>query len=309
MVVASRLRALVRRIERRRTENQIGVPTGPSRPEDLRPLEVGLFRGQRQYLADHVFLSVGGGGSPPRDLVPREAWEGLIDLPTDVLLRTTDYLGTMVDDLHAQGSTWIHAMPFEPALAPFMFEPALDASDEFQAAPFAALHGWYRQATAGLRNALEGVAIGSAFAVRNDRRRYAEWRAGTYEPKFGNAIELLASDTRLAAFDQASGGAGLFGRKPDGVVVEMYRKLCRYAHGHAGHTNYDIWQSNGPVFIGHAFTQLWTDYCDTIALSYVLLKIGWDPLELPESVRPLFGWASQRWGGLGESVEQEFFPR
>ena len=47
----------------------------------------------------------------------------------------------------------------------------------------------------------------------------------------------------------------------------------------------------------------------TIALSYVLLKIGWDPLELPESVRPLFGWASQRWGGLGESVEQEFFPR
>jgi hypothetical protein len=284
------------------------MPTGPSRPEDLRPLEVGLFRGQPQYLADHVFLSVSGGGKPPTDLVPRAAWEGLIDLPTDVLLRTTDYLGQMVDDLHAQGSGWIHAMPSEPELAPFMFEPSLDASDEFQAAPFAALHGWYRQATAGLRDALEGVAIGSASAVRNDTRRYAEWRAGEHEPKFGNAIDLLPSDARLAAFDQACGRGGLFGRRPDGVAIAMYRKLCRYAHGNAGHTNYDIWQSNGPVFIGRAFTQFSSDYCDTIALNYVLLKIGWDPLELPESARPLFGWATQRWGGLGESVEQEFFP-
>ena len=55
----------------------------------------------------------------------------------------------------------------------FMFEPALDASDEFQAAPFMATHGWYRQATAGLRNALEATATGAAFAVRNDITHYA----------------------------------------------------------------------------------------------------------------------------------------
>jgi hypothetical protein len=75
------------------------LPTGPSRPEDLRQLEVGLFGAERRYLADHVFLGVPGGDERPSDVVPREAWEGLVDLPTDVLLRTTDYLGRMVDDL------------------------------------------------------------------------------------------------------------------------------------------------------------------------------------------------------------------
>lgn len=214
-----------------------------------------------------------------------------------------------MDDLHDQGSAWINAMPMQPSDSQFMFEPALDASDEFQAAPFLAVHGWYRQATAGLRNAVEAMANGAAFAVRDDSARYADWRAGTSEPKFGNAIDLLAADSRLAALDNRLGSPGLFGRKPDGVVQETYNKLCRYAHSRAGYTNADIWQSNGPVFIGSAFTQFWTDFCDAVALSYVLLRIGWPRLALPSVARPLFGWASQRSSGIGEAVEVEFFPK
>lgn len=34
----------------------------------------------------------------------------------------------------------------------------------FEAAPFIAAHGWYRQATAGPRNALEGMTCAVAFA-------------------------------------------------------------------------------------------------------------------------------------------------
>lgn len=286
-----------------------GLSTRPSRPEDREPLMVGVFRAERQYLADHVFAIVSGDGQQPNDVVPRDAWEGIMDLPTDVLLRTTDYLGRMVDDLHDQWGGWVHSMPGQPSDSYFMFEPALDASDEFQAAPFAAIHGWYRQATAGLRNALEAIACGAAFAVRNDAARYADWRAGAYEPKFGNAIELLAMDKSLAAVDGRLGDQGLFGRNPDGLVQDTYRKLCRYAHSRAGHTNYDIWQSNGPVFIGKAFTQFWMDYCDAVALCYVLLRIGWPNLALPGVARPLFGWASQRWNGIGEAVEAEFFPK
>jgi len=199
-------------------------------------------------------------------------------------------------------------MPMQPSDSQFMFEPALDASDEFQAAPFVAMHGWYRQATAGLRNALEAMACAAAFAVRNDTTKYAGWRAGTSEPKFGNAVELLAADPGLSALDCRLGMPGLFGKKPDGVVQETYSKLCRYAHSQAGHTNADIWQSNGPVFIGSGFTQFWTDFCDTVALCYVLLKIGWPSLVLPGVARPLFGWASQRWNGIGDAVEAEFFP-
>lgn len=283
------------------------LPTGPTRPEDRRPISDGRFRAERQYLADHVFLGVPGGGQPPSDVVPREAWEGMMDLPTDVLLRTTDYLGKMVDDMHGQGAAWVHVAPSQPNDSDFMFEPAMDASDEFSAAPFIAMHGWYRQATSGLRNALETMTCAAAFAVRDDAARYADWRAGTHEPKFGNAVELLAADPALAAVDGRLGAPGVFGRKPDGVLQETYNKLCRYAHSRAGHTNYDIWQSNGPVFIGRGFTQFWMDYCDTIALCYVLLKIGWPQLALPDDVRPLFGWATERWSTDGRAVEAEFF--
>jgi hypothetical protein len=89
------------------------------------------------------------------------------------------------------------------------------------------------------------MVCGAALAVRNDTARYSDWRAGAYEPKFGNAVESLATDRRLAGIDRRLGSAGLFGRNPDGIVQDTYRKLCRYAHSRAAYTNYDIWQSNG----------------------------------------------------------------
>ena len=192
-------------------------------------------------------------------------------------------------------------------MSTYMFDPALDASDEFSAAPFIALHGWYRQATAGLRNALEAMAVGAAFAVRGDKRRFKQWREGEHEPKFGNAVDLLGQSPALVSIDQRLGSPGLFGSKPDGVLRERYTNLCRYAHSHAGHTNFDIWQSNGPIFSGRAFTQFWLDFCDTIALCYVLLKIGWPALALPTDARPLFPFADERWHGLGERIQAEFF--
>lgn len=281
---------------------------GPGRPEDREPLRVGLFRAERWYLPDRGFPGAPDRPEPPNDLVPPEAWEGIMGLPTDVLLRTTDHLGNIVDHLHDQWSGWVDSMPETPSHSPFMFGPALDATDEFQAAPFAAMHGWYRQATAGLRNALETMVCGAAFAVRNDTSRYTEWRAGAYEPRFGNAVESLATDPQLAARERRLGGAGLFGGNPDGIVRETYGRLCRYAHGRPAHTNYDTWRRNGPVFVWNAFRQFWMDYCDAIALCHVLLKIGWADLVLPEVSRPLFSWASERWSGIGEAVEAEFFP-
>jgi hypothetical protein len=278
-----------------------------SRPQDHRALPEEDFRGERSYLADHVFAIAPGGDQPPTDPAPQEAWEHIMHLPTDVLLRTTDYLGTMVDDMHEQGSAWIFAWPSEVAKAPFMFDATLDASDEFQAAPFIAMHGWYRQATAGLRNALEGMALAAAFAVRGDAAGLRDWRDGITEPKFGNAVDMLAADPQLGALDQRLGSSGLFGRRPDGIVRGAYSNLCRYAHSRPGHTNVDIWQSNGPVFIPKAFTQFWIDFCDTVALSYVLLKIGWKDLELPNAARPLYGFADDRWNDLGSKVEAEFF--
>jgi hypothetical protein len=68
---------------------------------------------------------------------------------------------------------------------------------------------------------------------------------------------------------------GLFGRNPDGVMRQLYRELCRFAHGHPCHTNADIWGSNGPVFVPEAFTQFWRDYRDTFLACAILLKIAY----------------------------------
>ena len=226
-----------------------------------------------------------------------------MSLPTDVLLRTTDYQSSMLEDCHNQWAAWIETTPIEPAQSAYMFEPALDAADELHAAPFIAAHGWYRQATAGLRNALEAMSHAAAFAVRNDVQGYTQWRAGALEPKLGNSADLLAADANVAHHEQQLGGAGLFGHNQHGVVREIYAHLCRYAHSHAGHANADIWQSNGPVWVGRGFTQFWVDFCDTVGLCHVLLKIGYPGAVLPESARPLFGAFSERWNNLGLATE------
>jgi hypothetical protein len=281
----------------------------PVRPENLKPLQEGDFRIERAYLADEVFLAVPGGGEPPNDPIAEESWASIMRLPTDVLLRTTDYQSSMLEDCHDQWAAWIETAPMEPVQSAFMFEPALDAADEIHAAPFIAAHGWYRQATAGLRNALEGMTHAAAFAVRNDVAHYTDWRAGTFEPKLGNSTDLLAANASLANVEQQLGGPGLFGHNPDGVLRDMYGHLCRYAHSHAGHVNADIWQSNGPVWVARGFTQFWIDFCDTVGLCHLLLKIGYPSVVLPDDARPLFGAFSDRWHNLGAATEAIFFPQ
>ena len=84
-------------------------------------------------------------------------------------------------DLNA---SWIHNTPMVPDAAPYAFDAILDASDEFDASPFVAIHGWYRQATAGLRNALELMATGSYVTLTRNQDDFERWRAGDFEPSF-----------------------------------------------------------------------------------------------------------------------------
>jgi len=279
-----------------------------ARPEDIRPITEGTYRERRSYLADHVFLTVPGGAQPPTDLLGEESWASLTDLPTDVLLRATDYLGSMIDDMLIQAHAWLLALPTNPATAPFVLDAHLDAHDEFQAAPFLAAHGFYRQATAALRNALEVMTHAARFAVRNDQAGYRAWRNGSSDPKFGNSSDLIGGNAAVAKVDAALGRPGIFGAKPPGVLRELYRDVCRYAHSQPGYTNADIWQSNGPVFIGGAFTQFWLDFCDVLLATYVLLKIAYPSLTLPDVVDGIAGNAGQGWKGLAVNAVAAYFP-
>ena len=89
---------------------------------------------------------------------------------------------------------------------------------------------------------------------------------------------------------------------------DLYAEVCRYAHSQPGHTNADIWRSNGPVFIGSAFTQFWLDFCDVLLACYIFLKIGYPALDLPDAVDGIAENAGVGWHGLAPAAISTYFP-
>jgi hypothetical protein len=69
--------------------------------EDRVPLPHDDFRRERKLLAAHVFALVEGDDIDPTDVIDQEAWESIMDLPTDVAIRTTSYSGTIIENLHS----------------------------------------------------------------------------------------------------------------------------------------------------------------------------------------------------------------
>jgi hypothetical protein len=275
------------------------------------PLIEGRFRERRVYLSPEAFADPGDGDHAPTNLIDRQAWMDLMDLPTDVLLQTTGHFGTTFLAMRSISHMWISGiMPDGTGTdLPLVFDAYLDAYDEFEAAPFIAAHGWYRQATAGLRNALEVMVHAARFAIRGEQTAYAAWRDGTADPpKFQNSVELIGGRPSVAAVEAALPAGALFGRNPDGVVRSLYQELCRFAHGHPGHTNADIWVSNGPVFVPEAFTQFWRDFRDTFLACSILLKLAHSGLERPADLPEVAACAGAPWHGIAPPAVNAYFP-
>jgi hypothetical protein len=128
------------------------------------------FRARRLVLTANDF-AFGGDDVPPSDLIDSSTWNGLTTLATDVSIRTSDDNGSRLRTLYSLWGHWLEAITpptdDEPPPNDLTFEPMVDAANEFQAAIFAALHGFYRPAIGCARNALELVAIGSASQAHN----------------------------------------------------------------------------------------------------------------------------------------------
>ena len=269
-----------------------------------RPVTHGKYRVNRFYLSDEAFAVPFVGSSDPRDVLGRKQWDHLMVLPTDVLLRTTDNFGTMIEDMQQQSSAWLDALTFDETKWPFFHAAYLDVLEELDAAPFIAAHGWYRQATSGLRNALEVMTHACRYAVANDEAGFSAWRGGTLpEPlKFGNSVDIIGAKPRGRALDDTLGAPGLFGVRPDGVLRALYSDVCRYAHSQPGFTNGDIWQSNGPVFVPRAFTQFWLDFCDTSLACFAMLKLAFPAAKADGMWKEIAGNVGAAWHGLAPAT-------
>lgn len=267
------------------------------------------FRRERALLSPELFADSGTGGDlPPTDLVSKEAWTGLIDLPTDVLLRTTSHEGSSVDALHQLTSMWIDLVyRMEESSAPYMSAASLLALEEFDALAFITLHGYYRQALGCLRNALEVLTVGAGLAVTQNWALFARWRTGE-EVKFGNARDWLSASADGRRLDALAAPGAVFDRTvSEAWLVRRHKRLSGYAHSRAGTNNMDFWESNGPVHVWGVLDQAIAETRETMTLGMVLLHLGWPDFTMTPKARDLVDHPDASWSDMAPAV-QEFLP-
>jgi hypothetical protein len=195
------------------------------------------FRARRLYLPNDAFALSEGSWGPPTDQIPEETWQELINLPTDVLLRTTDRRGRAIAQLTTLWSTWIKLLPVEAQRAPFMFDAAWDAADDFNVSIFVTVHGYYRQGMANLRSVLEGIAIAATFAIRQDAKALRKWLEGQSEPpKFGNMRDMLKPS---------------LGLELTAVLELLHKKLSKHVHAGCSGSNAVLERQQRPDLGGH----------------------------------------------------------
>jgi hypothetical protein len=230
----------------------------------------------RRYLAPWFFFGGQEGETwpPPTDLIDEESWDGVMTLPTDVALRSTSYEGTLVGRIERLNSDWTFSWP-EVGAAPFMDEVSLLLGEEFDALVFTAAHGYYRQAIGCLRNALEMLVVAAGMAVTANEDLFTKWRRGGAIVGFRQARGWLRDSPQGARIDRDAGPHSVFGDVESSWTRSLYARLCAYAHSQAGYNNADFWESNGPVFSPQSLRLVEAEFRETLALGYVLLRLGW----------------------------------
>jgi hypothetical protein len=186
---------------------------------DFVPLGRNDFRRTRAFLAPHIFAIGGDLPDPPAtDLLDPERWNHVMHLADDVALRSSSYSGAVTARMSELAYAWLRSFPTDPAHAPFMHEVALGAHEEFEAATFIALNGFYRQALGSLRSAVELMTHAAALSVTNDVSQYAArlivWcsRASfaifrdSCGARWARACALMCARRRPVAFDWSATG-------------------------------------------------------------------------------------------------------
>jgi hypothetical protein len=213
----------------------------------------------------------------PSDPISGKTWHGIMDLPDDVAIRTSDHNGKLLGEVYWLWERWLEATgETEDAI----FVPMLDAFDDLQASFFDALHGYYRTAFSALRNAIELMTIGTSGALTNSPL-YKEWRNGSTEFKFGTACDLLSYEVSLVTFNESmrvTGHQSLWdakrGELPGGYARRLYRDMCNFAHSRPGFTDGDLRSSNGPIYVASVFRDWYYAYLRTTSLCSILMFLA-----------------------------------
>ena len=147
------------------------------------------FRAARYVLdPDDFALTTMDRSHPPSDLIDEETWHGIIMLPGDVAIRTTNHHGSRLAALHKLESSWTEMFPERGIVASAM----LDCFDAFQAATFNMVHGFYKESLSALRTALETMTLATVCVLADDEATWSNWEKGA-EIRFKLLCDQLKS--------------------------------------------------------------------------------------------------------------------
>ncbi len=240
----------------------------------MKPLSASDFRAKRFMLEDKDFALASGTYPGPTDLIQQETWNSIVSLPDDVSIRTSDKYGSQLEQMWEYWGIWgrvvlaVQALSSDPTESPTAVA-ACDAADEFQAATYCALVGYYRVAFSCLRNVLEQMTIATRLAITGDSKSFADWRNGEDRIGFGWAADTLPKSAEVLALEQhlkAATADSLFAQTPKGLARRLFVQFSKYTHGAAGFTDADSRESNGPIFVPEAFL----DWCVAALKTYAI---------------------------------------
>ena len=236
------------------------------------------FRSVRALLPDEVFALIGGPRAAPTDPVSEDVWNSIMHLPDDVALTTSNHHGRQLGALHMLWEDWIGAYGDEHDEP--LFGAMLDATDCLQSSTFDALHGYYRSALSNLRSALELVAIGTLGNLAPTNDAYLRWENSGATLAFPDCRQRLR---RMAAEPMSN---LLF--KQGNWMETLYYDLCAFAHSRPDASDGAMWESNGPVYSGAAFTKVYGAQIATYAAGYLMVKTGRPAFVLPNHSEFIF---------------------
>jgi hypothetical protein len=94
----------------------------------------------------------------PTDKIGKDTWNHIFVLPGDVPVRTTNHNGSAIKQISDLSYEWLlHCDGEDPIMGSVM----LDAHDDFDAALYTAIVGYYLLSNSAMRSALELLTIGS----------------------------------------------------------------------------------------------------------------------------------------------------
>ena len=264
----------------------------------VRRLPAADFRARRMVLEPADFAIWHGGPEPtPTDLVDKAVWHGIMDIADDVAIRTTSHEGTRIGLLHNLWGAWIEVMPARCIVSYAM----LDCSDDFAACTFSLVNGFYRQAVATLRSALETMVFACLCELSCDAAGWEAWEAGKLEINFKSARHKLRQTSAVKMLEDravATTNRTIFadrnGADPGGWATSLHSHISNYIHARGNLTNGRIWQSNGPIYSANGMRVSYSSFLETFALLLLLAKIAHPSLAMPPEARVLFSYDARR---------------